>query len=259
MGEPSATFGDPDLAESMDVGEGAGTVANTRDRGDELSDTEMAPDDDLEREGVRVLDETSDLEEDKEEASTGSHSNTLKLKEVSPETEKFESQFPFRNSNWERGGGKKSAIGEIELPQPPIARLNEPMTGSTNTKSCFPPQYFTIRAIKQRLLAPAVLGGVGSWGRLSQGASPGTQDCGFDVRDDERQYAAKNFHRMDVSRNISTSVSTDHGCLACTDPHSVGGEILSGTPKVFVLSDQAFPPILPTVDGNCIVIIRVED
>jgi hypothetical protein len=26
-----------------------------------------------------------------------------------------------------------------------------------------------------------------------------------------------------------------------------------------VLSDQAFPPILPTVDGNCIVIIRVED
>jgi hypothetical protein len=79
------------------------------------------------------------------------------------------------------------------------------------------------------------------------------------VRDDERQYAAKNVHRMDVSRNISTSVSTDHGCLACMDPHSVGGEILSGTPKVFVLSDQAFPPILPTVDGNCIVIIRVED
>jgi hypothetical protein len=145
----------------MDGGEGSGTGANTRDRGDELSDTEMAPDDDLEREGVRVLDETSDLDEDKEEASTGSRSNTLMLKEVSPETEKIESQFPLRNSNCEMRIGKKSAIGEIELPQPPIARVYEPMTGSTNTKSCFPPQYFTIRATKQRFLAPAVLGG---WG-----------------------------------------------------------------------------------------------
>ncbi len=36
----------------MDGGEGSGTSGNARDRGDELSDTEMAPDDDLEREGV---------------------------------------------------------------------------------------------------------------------------------------------------------------------------------------------------------------
>jgi hypothetical protein len=164
MGEPSATIGDPDPAESMDGGEGADTGAITRNRGDELSDTEMAPDDDLEREGVRVLDETSDLEEDNEEASTGSHSNTPKRKEVSPGTAKIESQFPFRKSNWERESGKKTATSETELPQPPIAHLNESMAGSTNTKSCFPPQYFTIRATKQRLLAPAVLGGGGFLG-----------------------------------------------------------------------------------------------
>jgi hypothetical protein len=161
MGEPSATFGDPDLAESMDGGVRADTGAIARNRGDELSDTEMAPDDDLEREGVRVLDETSDLEEDKEEASTGSHSNTPNRKEVSPGTANIESQFPFKKSNWERDSGKKTATSAIELPQPPIARLDESMAGSMNTKSCFPPQYFTIRATKQRLLAPAVLGGGG--------------------------------------------------------------------------------------------------
>jgi hypothetical protein len=76
---------------------------------------------------------------------------------------------------------------------------------------------------------------------------------------DERQYAAKNFHRMDVSRNISTSISADLECLACSDPHSVGGDILGGIPRAFAVSDQAFPPVLPTDDGNCITIVRVED
>ncbi len=72
---------------------------------------------------------------------------------------------------------------------------------------------------------------MGGLGRVAQSAGLCTQDCGFDVFDDERQYAAKNFHRMDVSRNISTSVSADLGCLACTDPHLVGGKFLVACPR----------------------------
>ncbi len=54
------------------------------------------------------------------------------------------------------------------------------------------------------------------------------EDCGFDVENDQRQYAAKNFYRMDVLRNISASISTDLGCLACGNPHSVGGKSRGG-------------------------------
>jgi hypothetical protein len=71
MGEPSETYGDPDRMENL--GErtrpGPGSDTTRLNRGDELSDTEMAQDDDLEREGERVLDEASDLEEDKDETS----------------------------------------------------------------------------------------------------------------------------------------------------------------------------------------------
>jgi hypothetical protein len=41
--------------------------------------------------------------------------------------------------------------------------------------------------------------------------------------------------------------------------HSIAEGIGSGRAQVFVLSDQAFPALLPTDDGNCLVVVRVED
>jgi hypothetical protein len=259
--EPSETYGDPDQMENL--GErtrpGPGSDTTRLNRGDKLSDTEMAQDDDLEREGERVLDEASDLEEDKDETSLDPHPNTHNSEDVSPGTSTLDRNFHFVNMKECKDKAKKTVASAKKLPHPPTAQLEEKTVSAGKKKSCFPPQYFTIRATKQRCSAPTVLGGVGSQGRSSQSAVHCSQDSGFDVCDDKRQYAAKNFHRMDVSRNISTSISADLECLACIDPHSVGGDILGGIPRVFVVSDQAFPPILPTEDGNCITIVRVED
>ena len=49
-------------------------------------------------------------------------------------------------------------------------------------------------------------------------------------------------------------------CLACPAPHSLADRLTEeGRPVVFVLSDQAFPAMLPAKEGDCAVIIRVED
>jgi hypothetical protein len=99
MGEPSMLYGDPDRMENL--GErtrpepGSDTIP--LNRGDELLDTEMAQDDDLEREGVRVLDEASDLEEDKDETSPDTHSTTHNTEDVSPGAPTLDSHLHFVN------------------------------------------------------------------------------------------------------------------------------------------------------------------
>jgi hypothetical protein len=84
-------------------------------------------------------------------------------------------------------------------------------------------------------------------------------DSGFNIQNDHRQMAAKNFHRVDVGRNISTSLSVDLGCLACAVPHSIREGMGAGMAQVVAVSDQSFPPILPTQDGHCVIVVRVED
>jgi hypothetical protein len=103
--------------------------------------------------------------------------------------------------------------------------------------------YFTIRATRLRTANPTQLGGIG--GIMRAGAGGSMQDGGFDLPKDQRQYAAKNFHRMNVSRNISASVSAHLGCLACGTPHSVGGgggEIGSGVAKVLSWQTRSCRP-----------------
>jgi hypothetical protein len=68
-----------------------------------------------------------------------------------------------------------------------------------------------------------------------------------------------NFHRTDVKRNVSASVTVELGCLACDTQHSFRDSINSGTPLVAFLMDQAFLPILPAKDNKCVVVVRVED
>jgi hypothetical protein len=48
-------------------------------------------------------------------------------------------------------------------------------------------------------------------------------------------------------------------CLACSQTHSIAEKIRSGSPILIILSDQNFPPILPAKEGNCAIIVRVED
>jgi hypothetical protein len=68
-----------------------------------------------------------------------------------------------------------------------------------------------------------------------------------------------NFHRTDVNRNISSSVTVGLECLSCDTGHSFKESIGVGVPAVLVLTDQSFPPVLPARDNKCFVIIRVED
>ena len=84
---------------------------------------------------------------------------------------------------------------------------------------------------------------------------------------DTRQYSVQNYHITVTKRNVSATISMPPigkddpmGCLSCPAPHSLAESIRDGLPIVIFLTDQTFPPVLPpTGDGNCSVIIRVED
>ncbi len=99
--------------------------------------------------------------------------------------------------------------------------------------------------------------------RLGIGAATG----GFEVKGDTRQYSVQNYHVLNKKRNVSATISMPPigkddpmGCLSCPTPHSFSESLREGQPVVIILSDQTFPPVLPpTGDGNCTVIIRVED
>ncbi len=75
--------------------------------------------------------------------------------------------------------------------------------------------------------------------------------------------SAKNFHIhvMDASRNISTSVSAELGCLVCSTPpfSQWVGRLGRGWLRILFSRTRHFPPILPAHDGNCVVITPVED
>jgi hypothetical protein len=89
----------------------------------------------------------------------------------------------------------------------------------------------------------------------------------FEVVGDTRQYSVQNYHVLNKKRNVSATISMPPigkddpmGCLSCPVPHSIAESLWEGQPLVIILSEQTFPPVLPpTGDGNCTVIIRVED
>jgi hypothetical protein len=83
---------------------------------------------------------------------------------------------------------------------------------------------------------------------------------GFDIEGDQRQFRAKNFHDARGGKNVSTSFEPEGlSCLACDTPHSLSGRMEREEPVVVVLCDQNFPPILPTNNGRCLAVVRVED
>jgi hypothetical protein len=71
-------------------------------------------------------------------------------------------------------------------------------------------------------------------------------------------YNSKNFHIPTLRKNVSSSVSrTDAGllCITCVGEHSFSGQ----DPICVIISDQNFPPALPTDEKRCCVVLRLED
>ncbi len=110
-----------------------------------------------------------------------------------------------------------------------------------------PPLYYTVKKARASSLAPRVLG---------QGPDNNFFDKFGDFASDPRHVYASHRHSFDKKTNISTSFSpTDMLCNTCENKHPVlergGGAGLTGlTPKCFYLSDQCFPPVLPSSGGG---------
>ncbi len=160
------------------------------------------------------------------------------------------------------GNQKKTGKGKGKNEPPPTPATEE--SGSTTqnerTQPTFKQQYFVIRAQRARQSAGIELGGVGSYGRGTAKEKVTGKEQGFEINGDQRQFRAKNFHDARGGRNVSSSLEPEGMlCLACEKQHSLNERIEREEPVALVLCDQNFPPILPTNDGKCIFVIRVED
>ncbi len=174
-------------------------------------------------------------------------------------------QFITKNRAMEQtnvGSGCKTTTVTHTAEDPPPSPAPTSFSSQSREKICdemidFPPQFFTIRAARLRAANTAALGD--SFGIRRGVAGVARPDAEFRVEGDVRCFPATNFHRTDVNRNVSASVTVGLLCLACDSGHSYRESIGEGIPIVMVLSDQAFPAILPATDNKCVIVIRVED
>ncbi len=81
-------------------------------------------------------------------------------------------------------------------------------------------------------------------------------DKGFRDEGDAFCFAAMNFHRTDVNRDILASITVSLECLTCDTSHSFKDSSMVGVPVVVILSDQAFPAILLASHNKCLIIVR---
>jgi hypothetical protein len=158
------------------------------------------------------------------------------------------------------GSGKGNVKGKKEPPPTPATEESVLTMQNERTQSIFKQQYYVIRAQRARQSAGIELGGVGPYGRDSEKDTFLGKEQGFEVKDDQRQFRAKNFHDARGGRNVSSSLELEGMlCLACEKQHSLSERMEREEPVALVLCDQNFPPILPTNDGRCISVIRIED
>jgi hypothetical protein len=81
---------------------------------------------------------------------------------------------------------------------------------------------------------------------------------GFEIAGDDRQYSVSNFHIPTMKKNVSASIQRKESglyCVTCKNQHDFSGP----EPFVLIISDQNFPPALPTDEKRCCVVIRLED
>jgi hypothetical protein len=152
---------------------------------------------------------------------------------------------PSKIQNTETGSVGPSLMEKtiVAIPPPPPAqrktesgRINSENDGGGGiSASCpnksdsldFPPQFYTIRAARNRSANVVSLSNV--FGVEREECCPSVRDAGFKNDGDARCLAAMNFHRTDVNRNISASVSVELACLACDELHSFRESILAGS------------------------------
>ncbi len=158
------------------------------------------------------------------------------------------------------GAGGKSAAPVQHPPKDPAPKRKLTTDG-------FPPQYNSIRAARANTSTITPLGSIGGVGRLQVRLGIGAKTGSFKVGGYTRQYSVQNYHVLNKKRNVSATISMPPigkddpmGCLSCPTPHSISESLREEQPIVIILSDQTFLPVLPlTGDGNCTVIIQVED
>ncbi len=210
---------------------------------DDLAKTKPGQDDDYMEEGdaeesvragVRVLDEDSDREDgdgdgdgegDETEEGDGTSDDSHRMRDnmpkdmsaISPELEKNVSMEKTYKIWCDSAQSIKNVNCKTTktIPPPAVPAPSPEIHGPSGKK--FPQQYYQIRANRLRTYNEVSLGGVGGDTRI--GGERNRPDSGFNIPNDHRQMSAKNFHRVDVGRNISTSFSVDLGCLACSVPH----------------------------------------
>jgi hypothetical protein len=95
-------------------------------------------------------------------------------------------------------------------------------------------------------------------GNLREHGSGTKLPPGFDVPGENRQHKVLNYHIPALRKNVSASIKrsgSDIFCVSCKNEHHFNG----AEPICIILSDQNFPPLLPTDSNMCCVILRLED
>jgi len=139
--------------------------------------------------------------------------------------------------------------------------------GDTGIKQTFPPSYNIIRAAKHKRLAASRINGAFGFARPQTVKKIGYGVGTLAADGDSRCFLVQNYHCATKGLNISFSVrKPEHkapdelACLACPSGHSHAARARdSGLPFTVIVTDQNFPPLLPAADGDCAIVIRVED
>jgi hypothetical protein len=138
---------------------------------------------------------------------------------------------------------------------------NTGSTGGDNGKKCdhgysFPPAYSNVRKARAKSVPYTELNRVeGNRRKQATSIRPGP---GFDIAEDDRQFGVSNFHIPLLKKNVSSSLKRTEGelyCVTCEHQHDFSGQ----EPFCVILTDQNFPPSLPSSEKCCVVVIRLED
>ena len=158
-----------------------------------------------------------------------------------------------------QGGHEPSSKGPVDVSGSEKAKKD--LSGPP--AQIFPPIYNILRARKLKQMAANRLGATFGVGR---GVSVGSGNpAGFGTGD-MRAYKVQNYHCAEKGLNVSFSIARPEAgsdrmcCLGCTDEHSFADRMAGeGLPVLVILSDQAFPAVLPAAGALCPIIMRVED
>jgi hypothetical protein len=170
------------------------------------------------------------------------------------------------------GTGKKNTFSAHNLKytagNPSNSFFNSQGRSDTNTdpdddvfaeKLSFPHAYKKVRALRISATKTARLGSMEAAQRVVTNTPAGLM--GFDIPDDDRQFQVMNYHIPALKKNISISAkkltdeSTQLVCVSCKEKHFFTGQ----EPVLVILSDQHFPPALPSTGHQCAIVIRCED